>query len=77
MIAGVLADLRSRASHADLVRARDETMTATLGSDGGAVVSVDQSDTVQIRVLAAGRLGWAGGDTDRKSACRERVCLAV
>ncbi len=63
MIAGVLADLRSRASHADLVRARDETMTATIGPDGEAVVSVDQSDTVQIRVLADGRLGWAGGDT--------------
>ena len=63
MIAGVLADLRSRASHADLVRARDETITAILGANGEAVVSVDQSDTVQIRVLADGRLGWAGGDT--------------
>ena len=71
MIAGVLADLRSRASHADLVRARDETMTATLGSDGEAVVSVDQSDTVQIRVLADGRLGWAGGDTASVRAIAE------
>ena len=63
MIAGVLSDLRARASHADLARARDETITATLGGDADAVVSVDQSDTVQIRVLAGGRLGWAGGDT--------------
>ena len=62
MIAGVLADLRARASHADLVRARDETLTVTLGGDSDAVASVDQSDTVQIRVVADGRLGWAGGD---------------
>lgn len=63
MIAGVLADLRSGASHADLVRARDETTTVVLSAHREATVSIDQSDTVQIRALAAGRLGWAGGDT--------------
>ncbi len=63
MMAGVLADLRSRASHADLVRARDETITVVLSANREATVSIDQSDTVQIRALANGRLGWAGGDT--------------
>jgi len=63
MIAGMLADLRSRASHADLVRARDETTTVTRGPDGEVSVSVDQSDSVQIRVMAGGRLGWAAGDS--------------
>ncbi len=71
MIAGVLADLRSRASHADLVRARDETTTVVLSADREATVSIDQSDTVQIRALAAGRLGWAGGHTAAVGAVAE------
>ncbi len=73
MIAEVLADLRSRTTHADSVRARDETITATLSGQSHALVSVDQSDTVQIRVVADGRLGWAGGDSSSIRAVADRA----
>ena len=77
MIAGVLADLRARASHADLVRARDETVTVTLDGDGAAAASIDQSDTVQIRVLADGRLGWSGGATASTPAVADSACRSA
>ncbi len=71
MIAGVLADLRSRASQADLVRTRDETISVGLSANRDATISIDQSDAVQIRAFANGRLGWAGGDTASVGAVAE------
>ncbi len=73
MIAEVLADLRSRTTHADSVRARDETITATLAGPSHALVSVDQSDSIQIRVIANERLGWAGGDSSSVRAVADRA----
>lgn len=61
MISAVLTDLAPRVDHADVVGVSDTTLSVTLADDGDIGLAEDQSATVQVRVAAGGRVGWAGG----------------
>jgi len=58
----ILDAVRRRVVGADVVRHTDQTLTVQL--DDGGVVSLSESVQVrsQVRLLAEGRMGWAGGD---------------
>ncbi len=62
MIGAVLTELAPRVGHADLVRTTDETLSVSVGP-GGTGIAEDQVDTVQVRAIEHGRLGWAAGAT--------------
>ncbi|MGE0443468.1 MAG: metallopeptidase TldD-related protein [Gemmatimonadales bacterium] len=60
MIGAVLTDLARRVDHADLVGTTDHTLLAVVAA-GGSGLGEDGVDTIQVRVAAGGRTGWAGG----------------
>lgn len=61
MIGAVLTDLAPRVDHADVVGVSDTTVSVVLADTGDSGIAEDQSDSVQVRVAAGGRIGWAGG----------------
>lgn len=63
MIGPLLIDLAPRVTHADAARVLDDTLSVTVDGDGPAGATADESDTLQVRIAAAGRVGWAGGAT--------------
>lgn len=63
MIGPLLIDLAPRVTHADASRVLDDTLSVSVDGDGPAGVAADESDTLQVRIAAGGRIGWAGGAT--------------
>ena len=63
MIGPLLVDLAPRITHADAARVLDDTLSVVVDGEGPVGVAADESDTLQVRVAAAGRIGWAGGAT--------------
>ena len=63
MIGPLLIDLAPRVTHADAARVLDDTLSVVVDGEGPTGVAADESDTLQVRVAAGGRIGWAGGAT--------------
>jgi predicted Zn-dependent protease len=58
----ILDAVRRRVAGADAVRHTDQTLTMQLDDRGVASLSETEHVRRQIRLLAEGRMGWAGGD---------------
>lgn len=77
MIGALVEHLSRRVAAADLVQTSDDTLSLTLDDRGDVSLESDASAGLHVRVLANGRVGWAGGSAATPAAVVEAAVGAA